>query len=144
MIAPIPVTYTSPHPYAGENDANAESYAYYADDGGEGGDYGDDGGDDGTIIPTAISFPMAIELEISFGSATETELNTDFVILCTNVFCAGNIWGNYSGTTFPGKDGNPSLIVAASAVYLRFVVGGANTNSLWGYSMTVTPLYGTW
>ena len=86
---------------------------------------------------------MAIELEISFGSATEMGLNTDFVILCTNISCAAN-WGNYSGTTFPGKDGNPSLIVAASAFIFRTVVGGANTNSLWGYSMTVTPLYGTW
>jgi hypothetical protein len=83
---------------------------------------------------------MAVELEISFGAETATELDTDIVRLCKDDACT-ETWGSYSGTVFPGKGDTSSLFIPASVVYLKFSAG-VNTNSLWGYAITVTPYYG--
>lgn len=107
------MTYSCPHPYA-------------------------DTDFDGT--PVEISFPMAVELEISFGEFTATEDNRDFFVLCKDDNCLEN-WGNYSGSNFPGVNSSPSLFILGSVFYMQFS-SGVNSNNLWGYSMTVTPLYG--
>ena len=87
-----------------------------------------------------VLFPMAVELEITFSDNTEMEMDHDFIVFCKDAVCSEQ-WGNYSGTNFPGMNSSPNLLISASIVYFRFYAG-VNVNNLWGYSFSVTPLYG--
>jgi len=85
-------------------------------------------------------FPNAIELEISFGDFSETKLNEGFVVLCKNSTCLDN-WGNYSGSTFPGKLSNSALIIRTTELFIQFTSAGVNSENNWGFELTVTPIY---
>ena len=87
-----------------------------------------------------VDMPLhAVSMLVNFGSATETELDVDFVVLCKDVTCAEN-WGNYSGITFPGIYPTPILSIPATSLYISFSSHGQNVNL--GFDLTLTPIYG--